>query len=108
MSVSFQKRRGKLIAYLHGDIDHHGAAPMRVQIDRVLRSEKPAVLQLDFSDVAFMDSSGVGLVMGRYRLLQMYGGRLELCGMSPGVYRIMRLSGIEKIASVLPEKGNAS
>ena len=108
MSVTFQKRRGKLIAYLHGDIDHHGAAPMRVQIDHVLRSEKPAVLQLDFSDVAFMDSSGVGLVMGRYRLLQMYGGRLELRGMSPGVYRIMRLSGIEKIAAVLPEKGNAS
>ena len=108
MSVTFQRRRGKLIACLHGDIDHHGAAPMRMQIDRRLRDEKPAVLQLDFSDVAFMDSSGIGLVMGRYRLLQMYGGRLELCGMSPTVHRIMQLSGIDRIAAVLPEKGNVS
>ncbi|MBQ7542826.1 MAG: STAS domain-containing protein [Clostridia bacterium] len=106
MSVTFQKRRDRVVAALHGDLDHHGAAPMRLEIDRRVCEDKPAVLRLDFHDVPFMDSSGVGLVMGRFRLLQTYGGRLELCGMSAQIARIMRLSGIEKIATVLSEKGD--
>ena len=106
MAVTFQKRRGILIASLHGDLDHHGAEPMRMEIDRRLKQDKPAILRLDFRDITFMDSSGVGLVMGRVRLLRTYGGKLELIGMSPAVSRIMRLSGIEKIATVLTEKGS--
>ena len=70
--------------------------------------DRPSVLCLHFGKVEFMDSSGVGLVMGRYRLLQMYGGRMELYGMPSYVKRIMLLSGIERIADILPEKGNAS
>lgn len=106
MPVSFQKQRRKLIAVLQGDLDHHGAEEMRKEIDRRLQADKPAALRLDFRQVTFMDSSGVGLVMGRYRLLRTWGGKLELCGMSGSVQRIMQLSGIEKIAAVLTEKGS--
>ena len=105
MPVSFQKQRTKLIAALQGELDHHGAEEMRTEIDRRLRQDKPAVLRLDFRRVTFMDSSGVGLVMGRYRLLRTWGGTLELSGMTGTVLRIMQLSGIDKIAAVLTEKG---
>ena len=106
MPVEFQKQRRKLIALLCGEIDHHTAEPIRREIDNRLRQDKPSVLRLDFRRVTFMDSSGVGLVMGRYRLLQTWGGKLELSGMSATVQRIMILSGIEKIAAVLTEKGS--
>ena len=108
MPVSFQKRQQKLIACLTGEIDHHSAASMRSEIDRRIRQDKPSVLYLDFSGVTFMDSSGVGLVMGRYRQIQPYGGVLELGGMSPAVKRIMYLSGIESIAAVVERKGKSS
>ena len=101
MPVEFKKQRRTLTVYLIGEIDHHTAEDIRMQIDEKIRREKPEKLCLQFRGVTFMDSSGVGLVMGRYRLLSTYGGRLELAGMSATVKRIMRLSGIEKIAAVV-------
>ena len=58
------------------------------------------MLRLDFLEVDFMDSSGVGLVMGRYKKLREYGGAVELCNMGQAVTRIMKLSAIEKIAKI--------
>ena len=80
MAVSFQKQRGTLTARLQGELDHHGAESMRREIDRRLLADKPSTLRLDFRDVTFMDSSGVGLVMGRVRLLRTWGAKLELSG----------------------------
>lgn len=57
-------------ALLSGEIDHHTAAAMRADIDAAAAAQQPKILRLDFADVTFMDSSAVGLVMGRYRLLQ--------------------------------------
>lgn len=106
MSVTFQKQRRKLIAELRGELDHHSAEPMRKEIDNRIRQDKPSVLRLDFRNVTFMDSSGVGLVMGRYRLLRSWDGKLELSGMSCTIRRIMQMSGMEKIAVVITEKGS--
>lgn len=105
MPVAFQKKQRKLIAQLSGEIDHHSAQGLRMQIDVKLAQDKPGVLCLDFKDVTFMDSSGVGLVMGRYRKLQTWGGSLELRGMSGAVQRIMCLSGIERIAAIAEKRG---
>ncbi len=55
-------------ALLSGEIDHHTAAAMRADIDAAAAAQQPKILRLDFADVTFMDSSAVGLVMGRYRL----------------------------------------
>ena len=104
MPVKILTASARMTAYLSGEIDHHNAAPLRDAIDAAARRQRPPILRLDFSDVSFMDSSGVGLVMGRYREMQPYGGVLELGGMSPTVKRIMRLSGIERIATVVERK----
>ena len=105
MPVEFRKKQKKLVALLSGEIDHHAAETLRRQIDRRIEQDKPEILCLDFAGVTFMDSSGVGLVMGRYRKLCPFGGMLELCGMSGAVRRIMRLSGIGQIASVTEQRG---
>ena len=79
---------------LSGDIDHHRAGNMRQNIDAVLREEQPSLLELDFSDVTFMDSSGIGLIMGRYRLQSSWGGRLIVTNVPPHIEKLMFLAGL--------------
>ncbi len=83
-----------LVAYLSGEIDHHEAARLRGRIDpRILGGNFERVV-LDFSGVTFMDSSGIGLILGRYRLLRDLGGTLAVQGADPQVTRLLQLSGI--------------
>ena len=100
MSVEIKVNGETLIAYLHGEIDHHTAGSMRQAIDRAIERNMPSLLTLDFSGITFMDSSGVGLVMGRYRNLAKTGARLCVAGTSPQIYKMMKLGGIERLATL--------
>ena len=88
-------------ALLSGEIDHHTAAAMRADIDAAAAK----ILRLDFADVTFMDSSAVGLVMGRYRLLQGWQGKLEVTNLSERNYKMMRLAGMQALCT-LSQKRN--
>lgn len=66
MNVTIESSGSVVIAYLIGEIDHHTAGEVREKIDDTLMLVKPKTLILDFKNVSFMDSSGIGLVMGRY------------------------------------------
>ena len=87
-------------ALLSGEIDHHTAAAMRADIDAAAVAQQPKILRLDFEDVTFMDSSAVGLVMGRYRLLQGWQGRLEVTNLSERDYKMMRLAGMQALCTL--------
>ncbi len=100
MGVKIVSTQQKMTAYLEGEIDHHNACFIREEIDNAIMALKPNVLNLDFDSVSFMDSSGIGLVMGRYRTLSLYGGKLIVSNLSPQFYKIMKLSGLEKIATI--------
>lgn len=91
-----------MTVFLYGEIDHHTAAGIRREIDGETDKLLPQLLVLDFGNVSFMDSSGVGLVMGRYRNVCAHGGRLEAVNLPPWCYRIMKMSGMEKIAKIKP------
>lgn len=86
---------GVLTAYIDGEIDHDSAARIRIQVDGAAQSLRPGLLCLDFKSVSFMDSSGVGLVMGRYRRMQLLGGKLKVVNVSDSIYRIFAMSGLE-------------
>lgn len=100
MSVKIESQEDKLIAYLEGELDHHAAAPIRQQIDDALLQQKPKKLIIDFGDLTFMDSSGIGLVMGRYKTASEVGATLTVQNISSQVYKVMRLSGIDRIAVI--------
>ena len=87
-------------ALLSGEIDHHTAAAMRADIDAAAAAQQPKILRLDFADVTFMDSSAVGLVMGRYRLLQGWQGKLEVTNLSERNYKMMRLAGMQALCTL--------
>ena len=100
MSVEISVNGEVTTAYIGGELDHHSAAGIRAQIDNAAELNMPSLLILDFTRVSFMDSSGIGLVMGRYRNLSRYGAKLHITGTSPQIYKVMKLSGIEKLATV--------
>ncbi len=90
---------------LNGDIDHHSAAPVRESIDAAIEANEPSLLILDFAGVDFMDSSGIGLVMGRYRALQKRHAEIHIINVSPYINKVMQLSGIGKLAKIEPAGG---
>ena len=85
-----------LIARITGDIDHHSAPGIREEIDRLLLEQKPKRLMLDLSGTDFMDSSGLGLILGRKRKTEEIGARLVLVNPTEGCLKILRLAGMEK------------
>lgn len=100
MPVKTKSTGSVTTAYISGEIDHHSAASIRKEIDSSVELNMPDLLVLDFSGVSFMDSSGIGLIMGRFRLLQKTGAALNICGASPSVYKMMKLGGIDRLAKI--------
>ena len=100
MSVEINVTREVVTAYLGGEIDHHTAKEMRETIDNAVELNMPTLLILDFKDVSFMDSSGIGLVMGRYRNLMKTGAELHIMGAPPNIYKMLKLAGIERLAKL--------
>ena len=90
--VRLPEERG-LCAELLCEIDHHTARQLREEVDEAVLAARPALLVLDFSAVGFMDSSGLGLILGRLALCERIGAALEVRGASEGVARLLRLSG---------------
>ena len=100
MSVRTESNERVLTVYLDGERDHHTAKGMREVIDKSINELMPEVLVLDFKDVTFMDSSGIGLVMGRYKELKKCGGELHIINTTPHITKVMKLSGIERLAKL--------
>ncbi len=101
MPVTIKTRNNVINAYLKGEIDHHTAPQLRETIDEaIILNDNSKLLVLDFGGVTFMDSSGVGLVMGRYRLAASKGKNVRVDNLSERDYRIMKMSGIEKLAQI--------
>ena len=97
MPVTFSAQPEVLTAYLSGELDHHSAASIREAVDEMVESALPKTLILDFEKVPFMDSSGIGLIMGRYRTMGAVGGSLAVEHASPQLKKLMNLGGISRL-----------
>ena len=93
--------KGKtLFANLSGEIDHHSASKLRVELDVKINSLNPTLLILDFTNINFMDSSGIGLILGRYKLMKLNGGNLKIVNPSPQISKVMSLAGFDRLAVI--------
>lgn len=97
-----------LTVYIRGEIDHHTAVSVRNGIDAILFEKRPSQLRLDLSGVGFMDSSGLGLIMGRLSVMKNLGGGLLLLNPSPETMRILSLAGMERLVPIAHTKENVS
>ena len=98
--IIFSERDRILTARITRDIDHHTAKGVRERIDRVLFERRPEVLVLDFSEVSFMDSSGLGLILGRVETAGAIRATVRLSGLSPSLMKLVRLAGIERVKNL--------
>lgn len=85
---------------IKGDIDHHSAKRVRESIDAQIMSKKPLVVILELNHVEFMDSSGLGLILGRYTVASEIGASLVLSRPSRRIRKILELAGIERIMKI--------
>ena len=97
MSVELNCKDGCLTAKLSGELDHHAAAEIRVKLDGELERTTPALLIFDFGKVSFMDSSGIGLILGRARLISSWGGKIIAVNTSDRIRKIITLSGLGSV-----------
>jgi len=101
MNLEFNVRRivrgNVLIVTMMGELDHHSAEEVRNKIDDRLDREGIIKLVLDFSGVKFMDSSGIGVVIGRYKKLSLKHGLVYVSNISESVGRVFEISGMFKI-----------
>lgn len=95
--AEFLHDKSKLTVFLYGEIDHHGARQVRTHIDSQILKLMPRIVVMDFSHVTFMDSSGVGLVLARYKFCSDCGATLYVEGVDRHTGRILSLAGIKTI-----------
>ena len=95
-----------LIVKISGDLDLVIAKDFRETVDKILVDRPLKNLILDLSEVNFIDSSGLGAILGRYKLIQQQGGKMSIWGAKPSVHRILDLSGILKIIPVFKNEKN--
>ncbi|GFZ30936.1 anti-sigma F factor antagonist [Clostridium zeae] len=97
MDLNFKKVEDNLIVALTGELDHHSAEEIRVKVDDRIDRDGVKSLVFDFSRVTFMDSSGIGMVIGRYKRLSMRNGKVSVVAANKNVKRVFELSGMFKI-----------
>ena len=107
IEIEIKLENSTILAILTGEIDHHTASKIRSLLDVEIQSNNPKLLVLDFTNITFMDSSGIGLIMGRYKLMQYIGGNLKIINPSPQIKKVMSLAGLDRLAvieKVTPKK----
>ena len=95
MELSIQIEGNVCRVALSGELDHHAAGEARTRIDEALREDMAIdALHLNLSGITFMDSAGLGVVLGRYKTLSARGGKMIVSGMRTSIVRIFRMSGL--------------
>lgn len=104
MDTIWEEKNLEMTALLKGEIDHHTAGKIREKIDAAVIKHQVRRLNLDFSGVSFMDSSGIGLIMGRFRLMQSRGGELRVVKVPPRLKKLMLMAGLSQLRVICEEK----
>ena len=86
-----------LVVKLFEELDHHNAISIREHSDKLITGKNIKDIVFDFTGSDFMDSSGIGVIMGRYKKIIFTGGKVAVTGVNQSVDRIFRLSGLYKI-----------
>jgi stage II sporulation protein AA (anti-sigma F factor antagonist) len=95
--LKLTNRGTTLIAAITGELDHHSAGHIVQKLDAEIMKSTTKNLIMDFSKVNFMDSSGIGVVIGRYKKIQRLNGKLFITGVNDKISRIFSISGLSKL-----------
>lgn len=99
--LQFIRDGDRLMVRLAGELDHFCAQSVRRELDALISSTSVRTLILDFTALQFMDSSGIGVILGRYRLMRDKGGQMAVIHMNAHIARIFHMSGLDRVIQVL-------
>lgn len=102
--MKYQVQENCLTIFLPSDVDHHNAEEIKKEADRLIEKEHIRYIIFDFADTGFMDSSGIGVIMGRYRKIYMMGGEVWAVHANERMKKILSMSGVMKIMQVYEEE----
>lgn len=97
MQVRLQHRQDYSVAHLNGELDHHSASFVRNELEKAIREHKNANLVLDLKNLRFMDSSGLGVILGRYKQLKSQGNTMYIRNANKQIEKVFSVSGLYSI-----------
>ena len=100
MQSTFYKQDKQLVFEMEEEIDEYSVQNIKRRMDNEIQRYMPKEVIFDFSNVSFMDSAGIGLVIGRYKLIDMIGGELRVANVSSQIQKIFEMSGLLKLIPV--------
>lgn len=100
LRVETEKMKNTLVVRLHGELDHHVADRLKTEIETAIEKSQCRHLILCLKGLSFMDSSGLGVILGRYNQIKAKGGKMVVCNVNPAVHRLFELSGLFKILAI--------
>lgn len=107
LNIEMKKHKDVLLVRLRGELDHHTAEDVRQRIDRELHQGRYAHVVLNLAELSFMDSSGLGVILGRYKQINEQGGTLAVCSLHASIRKLFELSGMFKIVSAYEREEEA-
>ncbi|MBM7701655.1 anti-sigma F factor antagonist [Metabacillus iocasae] len=107
LSVDLELKQDVLLVRLGGELDHHTADHLRQKITEVLEQGSVHHILLNLENLTFMDSSGLGVILGRYKQIRNNGGEMVVCSISPSIERLFDMSGLFKIIKLELDEQNA-
>ncbi|MBS6194904.1 MAG: anti-sigma factor antagonist [Clostridiales bacterium] len=96
----FQVKKKTLVIRMPKELDHHSAEQIRREADRMIAGKNINQVEFDFRDTEFMDSSGIGVLMGRYQNVRLLGGGVEATHVNDRIYKVMQLAGLPKVIGI--------
>jgi len=100
MDIVYLNKDRLLKVNLKEEIDHHTSEKIRRRVDYEIQRYLPRKVIFDFGSVTFMDSAGIGVIIGRYKLISTLGGKMQIINLKPQVEKILKMSGILKIIDI--------
>ena len=100
MNIKYDEVDKLLTCQITEEIDHHTTEKIRRILDDEIERYIPKMMVFDFDKVSFMDSAGIGMILGRYKMMRMLGGSMEMINVNSNVRKIFEMSGIPKIIQI--------
>ena len=103
--MKYQVQENCLTIFLPNELDHHNAEVIRKTADYLIEEHQIKCVIFDFADTNFMDSSGIGVIMGRYKLVYLLGGEVWAINTNERMKKILTMSGVTRIIQLYEEEG---
>ncbi|MFB6362572.1 anti-sigma F factor antagonist [Paenibacillus elgii] len=100
LQIELEHYRQTLVVRLQGELDHHTADAVKTRMEEAVMRGNVNHIIMSFKELTFMDSSGLGVILGRYKQITARGGKMVVCDLNPAVYRLLEMSGLFKILSI--------